>query len=260
MSRRSAPISCTEEELLRLRQLASDPSNQSIARHASIVLACLDDGAMIKDIAHTMNERPNTVIMWKNRFAEHGISGLYNRPRGKQANTYGEPFMDRLLQALNEPPPEGASRWTGELLAKYLEAPPDVVFRYLRKNSISLRNYATSTASKAKTDKVTIEYPLQLTFHKETIMKSNDNIPENNMDLEFVARIIGKDGSVIERTVRIEDALPNIKDFDLSTKEGFLRDFDQYEQAVVSARNKIAEDITNEYLEEASKKNRSRKK
>ena len=53
---------------------------------------------------------------------------------------------------------------------------------------------------------------------------------------------------------------PDVRDFDLSTKEGFLRDFDQVERSMLSARGQLTEDITKEYLDTASKKNRSQKK
>lgn len=56
-----------------------------------------------------------------------------------------------------------------------------------------------------------------------------------NMDLVFIARAIGKDGTVIEKEIRLDDALPNVADFDLSTMEGFRRDFDQLERSILDA-------------------------
>ena len=49
-----------------------------------------------------------------------------------------------------------------------------------------------------------------------------------------------------------------MKDFDLSTKEGFLNDFDKLEKAVLEGRNKIGEEIANAFLEESGKKNSSK--
>ena len=42
--------------------------------------------------------------------------------------------------------------------------------------------------------------------------------------------------------------------FDLSTRDGFLRDFDLLEKAVLKARNQIGADITDELLDATLKK------
>lgn len=47
-------------------------------------------------------------------------------------------------------------------------------------------------------------------------------------------------GLLTEKTVRIDGAIPNVCDFDLSTKDGFLKDLGELEQAVLSARNQMA--------------------
>lgn len=41
---------------------------------ALMVLRCIE-GEQIKDIAADLHERPNTVILWKNRFSANGITG-----------------------------------------------------------------------------------------------------------------------------------------------------------------------------------------
>lgn len=76
------------------------------------------------------------------------------------------------------------------------------------------------------------------------------------MRVKITAEIIDEDGNVIGRRTREADGIPAVEKFDLSTREGFLRDFDVLERAVLQARNEIGEDITEEILEAASKKNR----
>ena len=73
--------------------------------------------------------------------------------------------------------------------------------------------------------------------------------------LEFVARITMPGGNVIERRVDADDGIPAPDDFDTSSKGGFLESFDVLEKVTLEARNRIAEDITEAYLEEVSKKN-----
>ncbi len=81
----------------------------------------------------------------------------------------------------------------------------------------------------------------------------------NEVKLEFIARITTPDGKVIERSVKAPEGIPTPNDFDMSSKHGFLESFDAYEQAALKARNQICEDITQEYLAEVSKKNGGKK-
>lgn len=74
------------------------------------------------------------------------------------------------------------------------------------------------------------------------------------MKVRFTAEIIDDDGNVIGNRVSEAGGIPCPDDFDLSTKEGFLRDFDKLEKAVLKARNQIGKDIVEETLDNTSKK------
>lgn len=88
---------------------------------------------------------------------------------------------------------------------------------------------------------------------------SNHSSDNSKAKIEFIARITDADGQVIERTVSASEGFKSSDDFDLSTREGFLNDFDALEKAVLEARNKAAAEISTGFLELASKKNKSRK-
>ena len=76
--------------------------------------------------------------------------------------------------------------------------------------------------------------------------------------IRFTAEIETLDGTV-KRVVEVDrDDIPSLKDFDLSTKEGFLSDLDKLESAVREGRNKLGEEIANAFLEESGKKNSSK--
>jgi hypothetical protein len=83
---------------------------------------------------------------------------------------------------------------------------------------------------------------------------------EEKAKLEFIARITTPDGKVIERKVEAKDGIPALDAFDLSSRQALLESFDAYEKAALEARNKIAEDITGEYLAAVAKKNALRRK
>jgi len=78
--------------------------------------------------------------------------------------------------------------------------------------------------------------------------------------IELIARITTPDGKVFETTAAAPDGVVDLDDFDLSTRDGFLRDFDALEQGLVAAGKKAEEDVARKYLEEASKKNSPDKK
>jgi hypothetical protein len=63
-------------------------------------------------------------------------------------------------------------------------------------------------------------------------------------------------GKVIERRVDANDGIPAPDDFDTSSENSCLESFDVLEKVTLEARNKIALDITEAYLEEESKKNK----
>lgn len=251
MPKRYKPVNCSKTDIIELNKIATSSDDHRLSLRARIVLACIE-GRQIKDIAAEFNERPNTVILWRRRFEEQGIQGLHNLPRGKNAYRYGSDLRERLLLLLGETPPDGESRWTGELLSEKLSAPAAVIWRLLRKEGIRL-----SKPPPAELEVITAscEIPLQFTFRKECPMKENANASNGMMDLEITAKITAKDGTVIEKKVCLADAIPGFDDFDFSTREGFLRDFDTLERAILKARNEVGEGITEAYGEHLSKKN-----
>ena len=78
--------------------------------------------------------------------------------------------------------------------------------------------------------------------------------------IEITARITMPDGQVIEGVALGNGNIPYPKDFDNSTYEGFLRDFDALEKSIISARDKATTNLAENYMKEVSKKNRKSKK
>lgn len=80
----------------------------------------------------------------------------------------------------------------------------------------------------------------------------------DKLKIETVIRITKPDGSVIEVSGESPEMIPTPEDFDLSTKEGFLRDFDSLEKGIISSRKSAEEKLATEFLADASKKNGTR--
>ena len=258
--RKYKKIDCSKEDIIELHRISSDESNPRLAIRAKIVLGCIE-GKQIKDIAAELNERPNTVITWRRRFAENGIEGLLNLPRGYSGNRYGSDLRERILSKLNMSPSDGREHWTGNTLSHELNVPPDVIWRCLRKEGIKLTDvkiYAGDDSGSPTC--IDYDIPLTLTIKEDSLVmdsciNKNDIFEKQRMDLVLTAKVVGKDGQTIEKEIRIEDALPDINDFDLSTKEGFLDDFHEVEKSLLQARGMLTEELAKEYLDEASKKN-----
>ena len=252
MSRKSPQIVCCKSDIEALERLAGDTANLRLARRASLVLECAG-GAQVKDIAARYGERPNTVILWRRRYEASGLAGLENRPRGATGGVYGQTLADRLLLLLKSRPPDGHPQWSGASLARAAGVPLDAVWRHLRKAGIRLREFRASGKAR-KPECRSMEIPLEITWKENAEMTDE----KEKLDIEIVARIKGKDGVVVEKTVRLDGALPSLDDFDLCTREGFLRDFDVLEKAVIEARDRMSSGLAEGYMASASKKKKER--
>src|SRR5204862_7023672 len=92
---------------------------QRDVRRAWIVLLAAQ-GRSTRSIAEEVRVQPRIVSHWRRGFAEHGLGGLEDLPRGGKEPKYGPATNRRILALLDEPPPQGYARWTGPLLAKAL--------------------------------------------------------------------------------------------------------------------------------------------
>lgn len=148
MPRKPPVVPCTPEQLARLRTLSVSRSAEiRLVERAQMVLACIE-GDAIKDIAARLQTRPNTVIVWRNRFMARGVDGLRDRPRPGKPRHYGAEFRQQVLATLELPPPAGQATWDGAAVAQHLGASPDAVWRVLRKEGIALqrqRSWCVST-------------------------------------------------------------------------------------------------------------------
>lgn len=139
MARVAPALSCTAEQRAELLSLARSRTEEArLVERARIVLACLE-GKRNDAIGRELGVRPNTVGLWRKRFAAAGLSGLRDRPRPGKAPTYGAPLRLRVLRQLELPPPAGLASWDGASLAAALGVSDDAVWRLLRREGIQLR-------------------------------------------------------------------------------------------------------------------------
>lgn len=148
MPRKAKTLICTPNEIEQLQKAVNAHSTeQRIVRRAKMILLC-QEGKQIKDIADELGERPNTVILWRDRYIENRFAGLKDAPRSGRKAIYGDETRDAILKKLGEEPPNGLARWDGAALSEALNISDDAVWRILRKEGIQLsrqRSWCVST-------------------------------------------------------------------------------------------------------------------
>jgi transposase len=140
MPRIAEAPSHTEEDLHTLMAWSKSRTIQArMVERAKIILKSIG-GQTDSSIAAELNLRPNTVGLWRRRFIEHGLDGLFDRPRSGKPEKY-DPVETRkaVLELLETPPPKGQAKWDGKAVAERLNISDDKVWRILRKEGISLQ-------------------------------------------------------------------------------------------------------------------------
>ena len=140
MSRPATEIQLsTEEKETLLHWMRSTKTERRMVERARVILLAAN-GLNGKEIAARMETRTARVSKWLRRFAKDRIAGLLDAPRpGEKRRKYNPATEERILKALDEPPPAGYSRWNGRLLAEHLgQVSKDQVWRVMRKHHLSL--------------------------------------------------------------------------------------------------------------------------
>jgi transposase len=148
MARNAPAISCGPEDRQILERLAGSRTEpKRMTERAQLILGCLA-GKRVQEVARSCHTRPNTVIKWRQRFAQHGLAGLRDAPRPGAKPIYGVDFRNRVLALLEQPPPAGQAAWDGPAVAAALHGSVHAVWRVLRREGICLqrqRSWCVST-------------------------------------------------------------------------------------------------------------------
>ena len=132
------PIVADNRTIDELRMLAYDTNKPRISMRASIVLACLN-GASCKAVAEALDIDEESVILWRQRFQQYGISGLRDTAKYKDRKIIGEdPLKQPVLELLAQDPPPGQLYWSTRNLAEALQVSPREIQRCLHREHIKL--------------------------------------------------------------------------------------------------------------------------
>ena len=113
-------------------------TTQRDATRARIVLLAAE-GRSTRSIADEVGVMPNTVSLWRARYAGEGVAGLADKHRPGPKPKYDAETGRRILAVLERPPPAGFARWMGGMIAAELgDVHEQQVWRFLRDQRIDL--------------------------------------------------------------------------------------------------------------------------
>jgi len=136
---RTKPIELTAKEKETLeRMVRSSTAEQRQVFRARLILFA-SAGLAGTEIAKQLGCRTATVSKWRRRFLGQRLEGLKDAPRPGKHRLYTAETERRILAMLDEPVPEGYSRWNGPLLAKALgDVNVQFVWKVMRRHNIAL--------------------------------------------------------------------------------------------------------------------------
>src|SRR5260370_18299648 len=147
MARVAVALTCTAEQRGELMALARSRTEEArLVERAKIVLACLE-GKRNDAVGREFGVRPNTVGLWRKRFAAAVLAGLRDRARPGKTAKYGADLRLRVLRQLELPPPQGLARWDGASLAAAVRASDDRASPLLRRQGVQFRPRRTYGAA-----------------------------------------------------------------------------------------------------------------
>jgi transposase len=89
------------------------------------------------DIAAELGIKPHTVGRWRNRFAEHGLTGIEkDLPRGGRRPQKREAIESEIIRKTTQETPANATHWTTRTLAKELGTTQSMVHRVWNANGL----------------------------------------------------------------------------------------------------------------------------
>jgi putative transposase len=120
MPQRMPPVTLSDDERAQLESLSRSRSmSAALVQRAKIVLACAE-GTPNSEVARRLRIHKATVGLWRRRFGERRIAGLYDEMRpGKPRTINDERVAELIYTTLHKRPSNGATHWsTRELQAE----------------------------------------------------------------------------------------------------------------------------------------------
>ena len=120
-------IELSAVERAELESLARRPKTaQGLARRARIVLASAE-GLENKTIAERLGVTADTVGLWRRRYSERGLDGLYDEPRSGAPRTIGDDAIAETIRLTLETTPRDATQWSLRSMSRAVGYAPSTI-------------------------------------------------------------------------------------------------------------------------------------
>ena len=144
----------SDQERAQLERWARRPkTEQRLARRCRIVLRCAD-GLDNRAVARELGVSAKTVGMWRQRFLERRLLGVYDEPRPGAPRRVSDELVEEIVRRTIEQPPAGATHWSTRDLAAQTGVSKDTVARIWR--AFGLKPHLVETF-KISTDPLFVE-------------------------------------------------------------------------------------------------------
>ncbi len=117
---KTAPLHLTAAERQELETRLRSPSLRADDLKRARLLLLLADGASYDTIQETLDCGRAFVALWKSRFLEERLAGLYSRHQGRAPNVLTPGMEARILEWTRRKPTDRATHWSTRRLAKAL--------------------------------------------------------------------------------------------------------------------------------------------
>jgi transposase len=128
------PLAISPQDLRTLGQWSRSGSIRAALAERAKILLLAAQGTANTEIARQVGCSRPTVILWRQRYAQHGLAGLDDQPRPGRPQTVRADRRAEILATTLSPPPEhlGITHWSTRLLAQELRVSHNTVARVWR--------------------------------------------------------------------------------------------------------------------------------
>ncbi len=121
----------------------------AIAQRSRMVLLAAE-GLSNRAIASQVGVSSATVGLWRRRFADKGLAGLEEAPRGGRPRKIDHDLVETVIATTLQSRPEGSSQWTTRLLARKMGMSQSAISRIWRASGLGSRRLETARPGRAE--------------------------------------------------------------------------------------------------------------
>jgi transposase len=130
------PLEVTAAEVDALQAIVrAGTSEQRAVTRARIVLLA-SEGLANTRIAERVGVSLPTVLLWRSRFAEHGLDGLADAPHPGRPRVYGRAVREKIVAETLKPPEGAVTHWSRVRLAERVGVSASTVGRVWRETNL----------------------------------------------------------------------------------------------------------------------------